>query len=622
MKSKCQAIGNKRERQEMYDFDISCLFMINQRFCFKNTRCFHIFFSFYCYLFFENKKGEVDCMRKKVVFTLLFSSLILQGCSSRQAKTDVTENSTENHSVREKDYGLTDYSKLKTKPINQEKLNKELNKLKEQAEQCKTYEDYRKWQDSLNKINQPILHNMNLLDVKMYTNLNDHTSSEKFSEMMSLLNQIDVETQSLYRIHFGKDYGYKVKKELASDNPLLLREIKQTDSKEKQEKLLELKDQLGMFKNEYLQKSQSQETTFKGKDYTLSQLENESQKEAIEQKYYQELLNSYKKQISVEKELASMLGYSSVPEMYHEEYHRPYKQEEVEQMFKYVKQYFVPILPNLVQVETESKLNMPIKKVAEEDIGGPFKQINQELYDVWRLMLKNNLYDIAPNENKPENWAAVSGVAPPFLIGNLKNNSDSLQTFIHEFGHFFAIALRPKDAVQNNDVEEIYSQSLELLMTYKLSEIDPNANRTFMNRTLSNQLIAMSFLQEFQTRVYEEEELTLEKMKEIDQKLNLEYFNDNSKVSSYSWAQNITADRPLSTIEYFLGAIISLQLHEAAKEDYQLAVNQFMAMIKNPSQFSPAKIATENGLKDPKKEQTVKEVATYLSTFFKENEKL
>ena len=170
-----------------------------------------------------------------------------------------------------------------------------------------------------------------------------------------------------------------------------------------------------------------------------------------------------------------------------------------------------------------------------------------------------------------------------------ENGFQDFFSLTHEFGHFAAALeeevpwlYRPNCV----DVCEIQSQGLELLMLHYKEELFGDLAEDAQLQNLGNtmdSIVAGALLDEFETTVYENPDLTLEEMNQLFGDLNAQYdqwyFVNDEDGQCFSWVDiGHLYHQPLYYIGYAASAYPAMQLWLKSQTDWQGAVNCYMEL--------------------------------------------
>ena len=120
---------------------------------------------------------------------------------------------------------------------------------------------------------------------------------------------------------------------------------------------------------------------------------------------------------------------------------------------------------------------------------------------------------------------------------------------------------------------------------------------------------------EFQQRVYENPDMTLEDMNAVYLQLAEEYgFAELYGYTGTEWAAiPHSFQSPMYYISYAVSMIAAMEIWELSEKDYDAARDVYLTILCRPANSKFRTLATENGLKDPVSPETVQSLAKTVS---------
>ncbi len=341
----------------------------------------------------------------------------------------------------------------------------------------------------------------------------------------------------------------------------------------------------------------------------------------------------------VRNDIAAECGYDNYADYAHTEiYNRDYSDEDISALTDAAVAYIYPLASKLLEISFD--MHYDDEETTDEDmmraVGGTMYDINDELGDTYRYMTEHDLYDIAYSDNK--NYSAgnytmmIDKVDVPYLfISDIWNGIYKTQNFIHETGHFCSLLHTPElddEFAQficspSIDVSEIHSQGLELLMGKyygRLFGSDAAAARTEKVFDILQSVMDGCAMDEWQTRVYKEKDLTVKKANEIMADILMRYYGyetEDLSEAQLDWTSiphNFTA--PMYYISYATSAVAALELLAMSEDDYEAAVDKYMK-ISAVGQYVPfCEMLSEIGMGDIFDKATVTNIADKINSAF------
>ncbi|MCH5211750.1 MAG: S-layer homology domain-containing protein [Oscillospiraceae bacterium] len=307
--------------------------------------------------------------------------------------------------------------------------------------------------------------------------------------------------------------------------------------------------------------------------------------------------NLFIKLVRVRNKIAAIEGYDNYADYASQViYGREYTDEEIQGFCEAVSDYLTPLYKPMLQMYTGMQGNYKIKSDAEITtlVGEVLGSINDELRSSYDYMINNDLYDIECRDGKAKTAGAYTAqlftYKVPYLFMAYSSESNMrLRGFIHETGHFCSLlntlsdsSLKPELETMYVDTCEIHSQGLEVLTEKyygKLFGSDASYERISEIYGIINNVLDGCFYNEWQTRIYQEPRLTVDRANEIASELTEKYYGVKMTKSS---AQNMWTSTPhnfhspMYYISYSLSGAAALELYAVSVDDYDEAVDKYM----------------------------------------------
>ncbi len=348
-----------------------------------------------------------------------------------------------------------------------------------------------------------------------------------------------------------------------------------------------------------------------------------------------ECADIYIQLVKLRNRIAEDQGYDNYADFANEAvYERDYSDEDIENFSDAVIKYFQPLVRELIAPVSALGESVVSKSQseAETEIGDVLSQINGELKQSYDYMLDSGLYNISYSEKKSSAGGSYTVTLPvlktPYLYVTPASSyeedcAETMKSFIHEFGHFTALLNDP--ALENGwmdelsatsiDTCEIHSQGLELLMDRYYGRLfgkQAAAERYEQMVTKISIVLDGCFFNEWQTKVYEAENITVEECNALAAELikkyyNLEYSDEAVQKAWTAVPHNFNA--PMYYISYAVSAAAALEIYGISTDDYDEAVDKYMKLSALGA-YVPFKEAVEKcGLKSVFDENVIKETA-------------
>ena len=386
--------------------------------------------------------------------------------------------------------------------------------------------------------------------------------------------------------------------EVGADNALLYEDYSGMSEREK-----ELTDREKELTDEY--------TTVSQREYE----DNEALARAAEPIYLQ--------LVDVRKQLAEECGCDSYAEYAYEMlYYRSYTPEDALRLEKYVKESIAPMyLDRCLMMDYDvydaAESHAYTGEAAMLDALRTYlPQMDAALGETLDRMLESSAYDIADSNTKYDMSCTVrlEEYDTPYIFSKPDTTCEpyALDTLVHEFGHFYAMSTDPIYQTADGylytmgdlDVSEVNSTGLELLfMRYypQLYGEDADAvQQVILSDVLGNVVYGCVF-DEFQQRVFAEQQLEPGMVSEICHDVLTEYFGDvfYDDYAYYSWAAVMhNFEVPFYYFSYCMSALAALQLWQQGGEDPDGALQTYLDLTSYGDSVDFVSLLRECGMRD------------------------
>ena len=210
--------------------------------------------------------------------------------------------------------------------------------------------------------------------------------------------------------------------------------------------------------------------------------------------------------------------------------------------------------------------------------------------EAWTLLTENNLYSIGAESCRLDGCyeTCLSEGNVPFIYMLLYGGAMDFIDLSHEFGHFTESARveipNILSAVDNIDIAEIHSNGFQLLCMRYYDEIFPGADTDFLRfenlADMMNCVVSGCLYDEFQRRVYENPDRSLEEVNILFRELCEEYGEYEDTEEDYYWMLvGHNYDAPLYYISYCVSALAALQIWEQSETDFEAAADTWEAIV-------------------------------------------
>lgn len=326
----------------------------------------------------------------------------------------------------------------------------------------------------------------------------------------------------------------------------------------------------------------------------------------------------YVKLVNLRKEIASVSGYDSYAEYAYEViYARDYTPEDAKTIWKMAKneiiRFYAGIYDQISDAFTALGGIGDTVCPTEDDLLAALEAgalaLSPEVYDAFCFMKENDLCDLAVDEKKlgSSYTTYLPDYGVPYLfITPMKSYYDYLTVF-HEFGHYLAYFYHGSDPIfytSDYDLAELQSQGMEAMFTMFYEDVFgeyANAVRMLELYSMVDSVLQGALYDEFQQRVFAEEDLTPARVGEIYAECWTDFGFLPYDGYQNEWAQVIhNFESPFYYISYAVSALPSLDLMARVAEDSDAALDLYLRIAAIDSElFYLSEALEEVGLADP-----------------------
>ncbi|MCR5056876.1 MAG: hypothetical protein K6B54_08210 [Clostridia bacterium] len=352
---------------------------------------------------------------------------------------------------------------------------------------------------------------------------------------------------------------------------------------------------------------------------------------AEERQAYGEILI---KLIEARKRLAAELGFENFRQYSFNFFERSYTPEDIDRLKEVIKEYFAPlhdVLNSTFDYGAFEESNEICGKLYENDffktvekvlsgVDSSFKQYIEELEKKERITYKYSpvKMDIDFSEIIP-----IYDIPFIYLQPNENPGFSDLCAFFHEFGHYYHYVKCPSFG-QSADIDsmEVMSLSLELLATknygalFDSGELCKNMHNYKLYFTFYNILDSFA-MDEFETRIYLENNLTPDKISDIFFDVLWEYglVSDVSLkdlyMDSWTYVYHLFSE-PFYTLSYAISSLAAIQVFLSDNP-----VKTYNDFCTNSAYYSIRDNAVLCGLCDPISTEYLKDlIEKYTESFY------
>ncbi|MDD4124921.1 MAG: hypothetical protein PHW77_04255 [Eubacteriales bacterium] len=317
------------------------------------------------------------------------------------------------------------------------------------------------------------------------------------------------------------------------------------------------------------------------------------------------------------KTIAVKAGYETYADYaYNNEYYRDYTVNDSKKLHAYVKEYIAPLyaqLSNKVSYFNSAGESNPFDY--EDIILAYSSTMSEDMVNAYKYMKKYGLYSIDDNAVKQVGayTTYLYSYDIPFIFQHTSGNYSDIQTFIHEFGHFYAYYLHGPDLPFMIDIDEIHSQANELLFLPYYAEIygESACEKITLFELYSNldSIISGCLFDEFEQAVFAGEYDSVEELNALYVSICEEYGITN--VSEYGWVriQHLFL-YPFYYISYAVSLIPSLEIYSASIDERDIGIAMYNELLEeslNCTGFMD--LMNNSGFANPFDEATIIDIA-------------
>lgn len=334
--------------------------------------------------------------------------------------------------------------------------------------------------------------------------------------------------------------------------------------------------------------------------------------------------------LALRREVAELNGCDSYADYAYEVlYGRDYTPGRARDLSERVAEELGPLYTRIVEErydELDALLALPgvDGETIWQALGPCLSDLHPDLGSAWEYMVDHHLYDVEASPDK-----AFAGYTVPlaqygtaFIFDSPYGGYQDYSSLIHEFGHFAQAHYDPTPALwawANTDLGEVHSQGLEALFTHYAEDLFPGNGEGFAWATvwgMVDSAMEGCMYDRFQQEVYALDDPTLEEVNALFKQISEEfgYSYDDGEEQSFFWVENgHTFSQPFYYISYATAALTSLDLWLTAREDWEGAVDAYMALSAMDDDVSYTSALARVGLPSVFRRETVPALAQALN---------
>ena len=417
-----------------------------------------------------------------------------------------------------------------------------------------------------------------------------------------------------YSARVFKDYSEEEKKEIRNE----------ADSMD--DEYVQFEKRLTELQNKY-DDSDSIVVTVNDVELTLGEVTDKFGSSVYKTEFNKAVGEIYLEILDIKKNMAKKHGAEDIVNyIYEHDFSRDFKKEDIEKMYAYVKEYIVPLFNKQYAnyssfIYTAGDYNNIF--LYEDILKKYFAEISPKMLEAYEYIRDKGLY-IYGDEDVKRTGAYTTILYhhdEPIMFHKFDGSYDNIQTFIHEFGHFYEFYTYGGNSTNQLDIDEIHSQANELLFLPVYDEIfGPAATKKITRYQLFMGMYTMiqsSVLSEFETRAFEGEYSSVEELNDLFKEV-VKSYNMSRFFSATTWSQVPHLFLyPHYYISYGTSVIPALQIYAISLEDRAKAIEVYNEVIAHSDADTPFfGVLEAAGLKDPFTEDTFKELYDMLVASF------
>lgn len=489
---------------------------------------------------------------------------------------------------------------------------------------------------------------MTIAQIRNYLDVNDTF----YSEEMEYLDTFDARIQNSYNQMFSSIENFR----FSSIQNMIFGESGAEDlqmsSQASSEEILSLQEQEKKLVAEYYYEyAQATVSTPEG-EVLFSSLDSEGQSAYYNQfiqKYNQQFGELYLELVSLREQMAQALGYDSYTQVADLDMLRnSYTREDIKTFQEDIKQTIAPVYrsyledfyrraenrdqPGYVYLLGEQS---PVPQGSWQETLKQFEQLYQQMSEqtgeCYSYLLSHEFIDAEPSQTKANVTFStlIYSLNTPFLFANMNGSAEDVFSISHEFGHCFAmwqqLKLGSQQEGRSMDVSEIHSQAMQML-TLPYYEIfygeDAGTARKYDVYTMVAGILTAAMNDEFQEKIYENPQMTVQELNELYKELAMEYglvvespYFDMESFSMGWFTTNQYFDTPFYAIDYALSGCVAMEFLQMGLEDYTQALETYLSLVQQNSDYDFMTVLEETGLSSPFETEQMEALAQTMEDF-------
>ncbi len=269
-------------------------------------------------------------------------------------------------------------------------------------------------------------------------------------------------------------------------------------------------------------------------------------------------------------------------------------------------------------------------KAMYQDLSPETKEFIEDMFD-------GDLFDVLSREGKaPGGYCTeLPNYKMPFIFSNFNGTSDDVDVLTHEAGHAFAFYRAMHSDIDPNlqqptiEACECHSMSMEFLTQDYHKNFFGENTKKYELAHCEDSLDFIPYgcmIDEFQHRMYENEDLTPTERnavwEELEKKyrpwLSMDKLPFYGRYSHWQWKLHVYL-HPLYYIDYCMAQTVAFQLWTLSMKDRDAAWKKYLAFVDAAGTKTFYELCHSAGLKVPYEEGTIKEIGAGIRDWLAEN---
>ena len=325
--------------------------------------------------------------------------------------------------------------------------------------------------------------------------------------------------------------------------------------------------------------------------------------------------NLYVELVRVRREIADALGDETYLTFAYEENGFEYTPSDMKALLQSIRSYAAPIywdssFYSAYDLKMQSlDHTRPTRQELINSLYTTYMLADAELSEVYAYMLQFGLYDIERESSERFEGAFTTYINQydaPFLFATITQSNSDYLSLSHEFGHFMDLFVNGSSRT-SLDLQEIFSQGLELLTTLQTKRVLPQDTTVFLKYQalyeVLQTLMIQGYYSEVELRIYSlpYEEITKESISTIAKEVAREYGfgNPDTNFDISTVIITHTVLRPTYVQSYCTSVLSALELYMLESEEDGAGLAVYKALLHTDPSLSYFEALREVGLTSP-----------------------